>query len=186
MHERGGRASSSLVRWLRWPAAMPPQERFVPRFAAEPPQEELPYGRWEERLRQEFLAAALRLDAEEEDLGEPSGIVWYPDRTWHGRTYVPGDHADLNRIRAVRLRALPRGQRRRRAERLLRARGLHRRDSRAKPRLEARPLRGDHRRLAGGVGSGGGDDARVGAPARLRRDGSQPPSWPTSRSTNAS
>ncbi len=68
---------------------MPPQERFVPRFAAEPPQEELPYGRWEERLRQEFLAAALRLDAEEEDLGEPSGIVWYPDRTWHGRTYVP-------------------------------------------------------------------------------------------------
>jgi hypothetical protein len=68
---------------------MPPEERFVPRFAAEPPQEELPYGRWEERLRQEFLAAALRLDAEEEDLGEPGGIAWYPDRSWHGRTYVP-------------------------------------------------------------------------------------------------
>ncbi len=69
---------------------MPPQERFVPRFAAEPPQDELPYGRWEERLRQEFLTAALRLDAEEEHLGEPSGIAWYPDRTWHGRTYIPG------------------------------------------------------------------------------------------------
>jgi len=68
---------------------MPPEERFVPRFAAEPPQEELPYGRWEERLRQEFLAAALGLDAEEEDLGEPGAIAWYPDRTWHGRTYVP-------------------------------------------------------------------------------------------------
>ena len=26
---------------------MPPEERFVPRFAAEPPQDELPYGRWE-------------------------------------------------------------------------------------------------------------------------------------------
>ncbi len=44
--------------------AMAPEERFLPRFAAEPPQEELPYGRWEERLAQEFLAAALALDAE--------------------------------------------------------------------------------------------------------------------------
>jgi hypothetical protein len=68
---------------------MPPVERLVPRFAAEPPQEELPYGRWEERLREELLAAALRLDSEPEDLGEPGEIVWYPDRTWHGRTYVP-------------------------------------------------------------------------------------------------
>ncbi len=69
---------------------MAPEQRFVPRFAAEPPQEELPYGRWEERLRREFLSAALRLEGEEEDLGEPGAIAWYPDRTWHGRTYVPG------------------------------------------------------------------------------------------------
>ncbi len=68
---------------------MPPEERLLPRFAAEPPQEELPYGRWEERLRQEFLSAALRIDAGGEDLGEPGAIAWYPDRTWHGRTYVP-------------------------------------------------------------------------------------------------
>jgi hypothetical protein len=68
---------------------MPPEERFLPRFAAEPPQDVLPYGRWEERLREEFLAAALELDGEPADLGEPQGIVWYPDRTWHGRTYVP-------------------------------------------------------------------------------------------------
>jgi hypothetical protein len=69
---------------------MPPEERFVPRFAAEPPQEELPYGRWEERLREKFLAAAARLDTGDVDLGEPGAIAWYPDRTWHGRTYVPG------------------------------------------------------------------------------------------------
>jgi hypothetical protein len=69
---------------------MPPEERFVPRFAAEPPQEELPYGRWEERLREEFLAAALALDSEDADLGEPGTIVWYPDRSWHGHSYVPG------------------------------------------------------------------------------------------------
>jgi len=68
---------------------MPPVERFLPRFAAEPPQEELPYGRWEERLGQEFLTAALALGAEHGDLGEPGQIAWYPDRTWHGRTYVP-------------------------------------------------------------------------------------------------
>lgn len=68
---------------------MAPAERFVPRFAAEPPQEGLPYGRWADRLRQEFLAACLDLDTGSEDLGEPGEIVWYPDRTWHGRTYVP-------------------------------------------------------------------------------------------------
>jgi hypothetical protein len=68
---------------------MAPVERFVPRFAAEPPQEELPYGRWEERLREEFMAAASGLDEQQPDLGEPGAIVWYPDRSWHGRTYVP-------------------------------------------------------------------------------------------------
>src|SRR3954465_5718772 len=65
---------------------VPPEDRFVCRFAAEPPQELLPYGRWAERLREEFLAACLRI---EDEVGEPGEIVWYPDRTWGGRTYVP-------------------------------------------------------------------------------------------------
>ena len=68
---------------------MPPEERVLPRFAAEPPQEELPYGRWEQRLREEFMAASLALGEQHADLGEPGEIVWYPDRSWHGRTYVP-------------------------------------------------------------------------------------------------
>jgi hypothetical protein len=68
---------------------MPPEERFVPRFAAEPPQSALPYGRWEQRLREELLTAALALEGAPEDLGEPGPIAWYPDRSWHGRTYVP-------------------------------------------------------------------------------------------------
>lgn len=68
---------------------MPPEERFVPRFAAEPPQEELPQGRWARRLEQELLGALAQIDPGEEQLGEPGEIVWYPDRTWHGRTYVP-------------------------------------------------------------------------------------------------
>jgi hypothetical protein len=93
---------------------MAPEERFLPRFAAEPPQEDLPYGRWEERLREEFLAASARLDSaradegetaqegetaeegETADLGETGEIVWYPDRTWHGRTYVPGTSLTSN------------------------------------------------------------------------------------------
>jgi hypothetical protein len=68
---------------------MPPEDRFVPRFAAEPPQDLLPYGRWADRLREEFLAACLRLDGEGDDLGDPGEIDWYPDRSWHGRTFVP-------------------------------------------------------------------------------------------------
>jgi len=85
---------------------MPPEERFVPRFAAEPPQEDLPYGRWQQRLSEEFLASAAQLDTaqlddeqpddEQTGLGEPGEILWYPDRTWHGRTYVPGTSLTTN------------------------------------------------------------------------------------------
>jgi hypothetical protein len=75
---------------------MPPEERFVPRFAAEPPQEDLPYGRWEQRLRQEFLTAFSQLDTADAEVGEPGEIVWYPDRSWHGRTYVPGTAPTAN------------------------------------------------------------------------------------------
>jgi len=69
--------------------AMAPTNRLVPRFAAEPPQENLPYGRWAVTLRDHFLAAVERIDSGDEDLGEPESVVWFPDRTWHGRTYVP-------------------------------------------------------------------------------------------------
>jgi hypothetical protein len=58
---------------------------MVPRFAAEPPQELLPYGRWAERLREELERAAEAL----EDVGDIGEVAWYPDRTWHGRTWVP-------------------------------------------------------------------------------------------------
>jgi hypothetical protein len=68
---------------------MAPEERFVCRFAAEPPQGPLPYGRWAETLQGEFLAACLRIETEGEDLGEAGELVWFPDRTWGGRTYVP-------------------------------------------------------------------------------------------------
>jgi hypothetical protein len=68
---------------------MPPTDRVVPRFAAEPPQELLPYGRWAETLRGHFLGALLELETEGADIGEPEELVWFPDRTLAGWTYVP-------------------------------------------------------------------------------------------------
>jgi hypothetical protein len=67
---------------------MPPEERPIPRFVAEPPQEALPYGRWADALGDRFLEACRRIDSDE-DLGEPGAINWFPDRTYGGRTYVP-------------------------------------------------------------------------------------------------
>jgi hypothetical protein len=68
---------------------MPPEERVICRFAAEPPQAELPAGPWAETLRSEFLAAAERIETEGEELGDPGPLRFYPDRTWDGITYLP-------------------------------------------------------------------------------------------------
>jgi hypothetical protein len=67
---------------------MPPDERPIPRYIAEPPQEALPYGRWAETLAGHFLEAVRRIETDE-DLGEPGAVNWFPDRTWGGRTYMP-------------------------------------------------------------------------------------------------
>jgi hypothetical protein len=68
---------------------MPPTDRHVISFAAEPPQESLPYGRWADTLRDHFLAACRDIDADGEDLGDAGEIAWFPDRSYAGRTYVP-------------------------------------------------------------------------------------------------
>ncbi len=68
---------------------MPPTDRFVISFAAEPPQEGLPYGRWADTLAGHFMTACRTVDTEGEDLGAPGAIAWFPDRTYGGRTYVP-------------------------------------------------------------------------------------------------
>jgi hypothetical protein len=53
-------------------------------FAAQPPQEPLPYGRWAEALGAQFSAAAP--DGIEIEVAD---IAWFPERSWDGRTYVP-------------------------------------------------------------------------------------------------
>ncbi len=64
---------------------MPPATPPIPANVAEPSHEPTPSGRWADRLRAEFLAAAQDLD----DVGEPGELSFYPDRTWHGYTYIP-------------------------------------------------------------------------------------------------
>ena len=67
---------------------MPPSARPIPVFAAEPPQEPLPYGRWGDALAVHFTRAARELETDE-DIGEPGEVNWFPERTWARRTYVP-------------------------------------------------------------------------------------------------
>ena len=64
---------------------MPPAPQPIPANIAEPAQEPAPSGRWADRLRAEFLAAAQDL----EQIGDPGDLAFYPDRTWHGYTYIP-------------------------------------------------------------------------------------------------
>jgi hypothetical protein len=68
---------------------MPPVERFICRFAAEPPQDDPPSDDWTATLQAEFLGACLRIDTEGEELGRAEELRWFPDRTWAGRTYIP-------------------------------------------------------------------------------------------------
>ena len=68
---------------------MPPTDRFVPRYSAEPPQEGPPYGRWAHRLSDAFYEACGRIDSEGEEIGEPGDIAFHPDRTYGGRTFIP-------------------------------------------------------------------------------------------------
>jgi hypothetical protein len=68
---------------------MPPEQRPIPRFIAEPPHDALPYGRWADQLRGLFLEAVAEIETDGEELGEPADINWFPERTLGGRTYIP-------------------------------------------------------------------------------------------------
>jgi hypothetical protein len=67
----------------------PPTPRPFPRHIADASQESRPYGRWEERLRDEFARACEPLAAEAGAALDPATLKWFPDRSWSGRVYVP-------------------------------------------------------------------------------------------------
>ena len=68
---------------------MPPEQRPIPRFIAEPAHDALPYGRWADQLRGLFLEAVGDIETDDEDIGTPEEINWFPERTLAGRTYIP-------------------------------------------------------------------------------------------------
>jgi len=65
----------------------PPIARPIPRFIADASAEGLPYGRWAQRLRDEF-AKACEPHAGEAG-GPPGELTWFPERACGGRVYVP-------------------------------------------------------------------------------------------------
>jgi hypothetical protein len=67
---------------------LPPTDRPIPCFAAEPPRESTPGGQWAERLAERFQEACALIETDEE-IGDVGELEWYPDRTFGGRTYVP-------------------------------------------------------------------------------------------------
>lgn len=68
---------------------MPPLPRPYPRFIADSPQEGQPYGRWEERLRDEFAKACAGHADEAGGSLDTETVKWFPERGWGGRVYVP-------------------------------------------------------------------------------------------------
>jgi hypothetical protein len=68
---------------------MPPEQRPIPRFIAEPAHDALPYGRWADQLRGLFLDAVGEIDTEGEDIGGVEDVTWFPERTLNGTTYIP-------------------------------------------------------------------------------------------------
>jgi hypothetical protein len=67
---------------------LPPTARPIPRFVAEPPHELQPHGRWRDLLDERFLGACRSIDGPDE-LEAPGEALWFPERTYAGRVYVP-------------------------------------------------------------------------------------------------
>jgi hypothetical protein len=76
---------------------MPPIPRPFPRFIADPPQESKPYGRWEERLTDEFAKACSGHASDAGAPLDPETLRWFPERTWGGRVYVPATGSGAER-----------------------------------------------------------------------------------------
>ena len=83
----------------------PPTGRPYPRFIADAPQEKAPYGRFQERLTQEFAKACEGLAEEASTTLDPESLAWFPERAWGGRVYVPviGDSTQPEESDAARV-----------------------------------------------------------------------------------
>src|SRR6266516_3701645 len=68
---------------------MPPTPPPLPAFIADAPLEGKPYGRWDERLVEEFALACEPLADEAGAPLDRDAIRWFPERGWGGRVYLP-------------------------------------------------------------------------------------------------
>jgi hypothetical protein len=66
----------------------PPVSTPIPRFIADSTREPLPYGRWAQQLREKFASACEPLGEEAKASGLQE-VLWFPERTWGGRVYIP-------------------------------------------------------------------------------------------------
>lgn len=63
--------------------------RPIPRFVADASQHGIPHGRFAERLATVFKDACAEIEDLPEGAVQPEEIVWFPERAWAGRVWVP-------------------------------------------------------------------------------------------------
>ena len=173
---------------------MPPTRRPFPRFIADASQESRPYGRWEERLRDEFASACEPLAAEAGSALDPETVRWFPDRAWGGRVYVPACGRAAETVTGEDGESVlaefygwvsfaPGDGDDERARRPALEGRLHRRHRRGQPRLADRHQRRRDRLLAHRRRARRRRHPDLGPAAGPRRGRGRPPSSTASRST---
>jgi hypothetical protein len=68
---------------------MPLENRPIPRFVADASQHGIPHGRFAERLGTVFKDACAEIEDLPEGAVVPDEIMWFPERAWAGRVWVP-------------------------------------------------------------------------------------------------
>ncbi|MBK5233510.1 MAG: hypothetical protein JJE13_11080 [Thermoleophilia bacterium] len=68
---------------------MPLENRPIPHFIADASQHGIPHGRFAERLSSVFRDACAEIKDLPEGTEVPDEIVWFPERAWSGRVWIP-------------------------------------------------------------------------------------------------
>ena len=68
---------------------MPLENRPIPHFVADASQHGIPHGRFAERLATVFRDACAEIEDLPAGTDLPDEIVWFPERAWAGRVWIP-------------------------------------------------------------------------------------------------
>jgi hypothetical protein len=69
------------------------ENRPIPRFIADASQHGIPHGRFAERLSTVFREACAEIEDLPEGTELPDEVIWFPERAWSGRVWVPASAA---------------------------------------------------------------------------------------------